>query len=535
MTLNNQDYWNKRAEAREKEWYSKSEKKLEKQIRKIYLKALKDIQEKLNALYGKYADENDLTMQEARKLISGSDYTVWRMDIEDYVKQAETNSEILKELNTLAMRSRISRLDKLRSEILMALQQMGESYEGTLDNYLGDALKDSYYHATFDIAKGINMLFPVAELSKEVVKDILREPWSGKRYSSRIWDNTKKLAGVLKNEIVTSMIRGTSAREMSENIARKMDSSYKQALTLVRTELNYVNNQGSLKAIDETGGEEYRYVATLDSRTSQICRRLDGTIHRVKDGSPGTNMPPMHPRCRSTITVTTGTANAISKRISKVNGKTQYVPANMNYSDWEKVYVKKTITLEEWQQDYKLNAIGQRLSKQLDKLSSEEKEAITYYTGNGAQQINMRIAMGWKISPKIQHNIDLLDSALAKGVITDDIIVTRKTIPEFLNYFKSNHKITVDDMINLRGEILHNDIYTSTALKDFDYGQRNVVISLKVLKGTKGALYIRNLAVEKYKNQFEILFHRELYYIIKEINYENGIYYIKAEVVNNEK
>lgn len=433
MALNNQAYWNKRAEEREKEWTSQSKKKLEKQVRKIYLKALKDIQEKLNALYGKYADENDLTLQEAKKMISDDDYTVWRMDIEEYVKKAETDSEILKELNTLAMRSRISRLDKLQSEILMALQKMGIEYDNTLETYLGDALKNSYYHTTFDIAKGIDILFPVAELKKKTIKNILREPWSGKQFSKRIWSNTNKLAKVLKKEIATSMIRGVNAQEMSSNIAKKMDSSYKQALNLVRTELNYVSNQGSLKAIKDTGGKEYRYVATLDSRTSQICRKLDGTIHKVKEGSPGTNMPPMHPRCRSTITVTDATANAISKRISKVNGKTEYVPANMKYSDWEEIYVKKTMTLQKWKN-----------SSENDKITTSKHKVVE---GTDVTQVwkQRKIQFKYPIEdiinyqgfdglPKIVKSKEVFNQLIQDDHFIAKRVVTAKTKEELTSY-----------------------------------------------------------------------------------------------------
>lgn len=58
------------------------------------------------------------------------------MDIEDYVKQANIDKEILKELNTLAMRSRISRLDKLQAEILVELSKMADGYDSKLTEYL---------------------------------------------------------------------------------------------------------------------------------------------------------------------------------------------------------------------------------------------------------------------------------------------------------------------------------------------------------------------------------------------------------------
>lgn len=344
-----EEYWKKRAEERESEWTKKSKTEIEQEIKKLYTRALINIKKDINDLYEKFADENGLSMAEAKKLITGNEYTVWRMDIEDYIQKSELDNKLLRELNTLAMKSRIGRLDKLYGEILLELAKMAEGYDDKLTDYLKTSLTDNYYHTTFDICKGLNILLPVSILDTETVEDIIKTPWSGKQFSKRIWNNTDTLAKVLKQEISNAMIRGVNSREMAQVISKKMDSSYKQAMTLVRSELNYVNNQSSLKSIKDAGGKKYRFIATLDSRTSMICRQMDGTIHETKKGVPGTNMPPMHPRCRSTIAITNLTSSSARKRISRVNGEIRYVPADMKYTDWEKVYVKKTITFDEWE------------------------------------------------------------------------------------------------------------------------------------------------------------------------------------------
>ena len=69
------------------------------------------------------------------------------------------------------------------------------------------------------------------------------------------------------------------------------------ARRLVRTELNYVQNRAALDSIKDAGMKYYRFVATLDRRTSAACRAHDGKIYPVDEGSPGTNMPPLHPHC----------------------------------------------------------------------------------------------------------------------------------------------------------------------------------------------------------------------------------------------
>ena len=347
--MNNEQYWQKRAKERENKWLNKSKSEIETEIKNLYIRALRNIEKDINDLYERFSDENGLSLADAKKLITSNEYSVWRMDIEDYVKQANIDKEILKELNTLAMRSRISRLDKLQAEILVELSKMADGYDSKLTEYLKKALTDNYYQSVFDICKGINILMPVSILDQEAIEDIIRTSWSGKQFSKRIWNNTTKLSKVLKKEISDAIIRGINAREMATVISKKMNSGYKQAITLVRSELNYVNNQAGLKSIKDSGGQEYRFIATLDRRTSEKCRKLDNTIHKVDEGVPGSNMPPMHPRCRSTISITNLTTSTVRKRISRLNGEIKYVPADMNYSDWEKIYIKKSMTLNEWE------------------------------------------------------------------------------------------------------------------------------------------------------------------------------------------
>lgn len=335
-------YWQKRAEEQEKKWLKKSQEEIEKELKQMYVRALANIRKETDALYARFATDNQLSLKEANKLIQGSEFSAWRMDIEEYVKAIDKtkNPALLKELNTLAMRSRISRLDKLQGETLRELHKLSTGYETKLTKFLDTAIKDQYYSNLFDINKATGVVLPGARLNAAMVEDILRNPWSGKHYSKRIWGNTTKLARAVKAEMTDGMIRGVNAQRMARNIAEKMNASYSQALTLVRTELNYINNQASLKSMKAAGAGSYRFLATLDHQTSPQCRDMDGTVHKIKDASPGTNLPPLHPRCRSSIAVEYNEIKGIGKRIARDGeGKNIHVPADMKYTEWKEKYI----------------------------------------------------------------------------------------------------------------------------------------------------------------------------------------------------
>ena len=132
---------------------------------------------------------------------------------------------------------------------------------------------------------------------------------------------------------------------MSAAVERKMGAGIRNAERLVRTEMNFVQNYAARDSLTAAGLEEYEFIAVLDNRTTPRCQALDGTLHLLSEYSVGTNAPPMHPRCRSTISaVVEG-----SKRVARdKSGKNIKVPAEMKYPDYKKIYLDQTMTLQQW-------------------------------------------------------------------------------------------------------------------------------------------------------------------------------------------
>ena len=349
--MDSEAYWAKRSEEREAAWQLKSRETLEKELAAYYEASLDHIQRNIDALYGRFAKDNALPMEEARKLLTGKEYRTWRMSLEEYVAQIDAGDKMLeRELNTLAMRSRISRLDKLYSETLMELDGLGRKMRDRMDGFLGDAYKDNYYRGLYEIGHVGKTLPAISQVDSKSVEAVLRTPWSGKNYSTRIWKNQKQLAQVIQDEVVASVHRGDDVRKISRRVADKMGVGLSNAQRLVRTELNYVHNQAALDSIRDAEMDYFRFVATLDSRTSTMCREHDGKIYPIDDADTGENIPPLHPRCRSVIVGSLGGRELKGQtRIAKGDeGKYIHVPAEMTYEDFQAVYVEKTQTVDEW-------------------------------------------------------------------------------------------------------------------------------------------------------------------------------------------
>lgn len=303
-------------------------------------------------LYARFANDNGLDMVEAQRLLMGQEYRTWRMDIEDYIKEIQANgdNELLRELNTLAMRSRITRLDKLYADTLVEIGKLSKDVRAAMDKFLPSAYKDFYYHDLYDIGQKRGLIHPVSRVDAGALENVIRTPWSGKNYSARIWKNGEKLAETIQRTVTAGMHRGCSADELARYVEQRMNVGYSQAIRLVRTELNYVENRAIVDGIKESGMKYYRFVATLDRRTSATCRDHDGHIYPVDDYSPGTNAPPLHPHCRSTVVGSVkGDGKPKGTRAARdESGKYIRVPAGMSYHDWKAVYVDKSKPFGTW-------------------------------------------------------------------------------------------------------------------------------------------------------------------------------------------
>lgn len=173
------------------------------------------------------------------------------MSLEEYLDAIDKNvdNKLLLELNTLAMRKRISRLDKLYGDTLKNLYRLGTDSENGMTKFLSGAYKDNYYKNLFDIGKTIGIKSSVSEVDDKKIRKVLNNSWSGKNYSQRIWKNTDKLAKLIKNEITDGFHRGVSINKMAKLVQQRMNVGKYEATRLVRTEMNYVQNQAALDSI----------------------------------------------------------------------------------------------------------------------------------------------------------------------------------------------------------------------------------------------------------------------------------------------
>ncbi len=164
---------------------------------------------------------------------------------------------------------------------------------------LGDTFRDGYYKTLYDIQcrRGFNLF---STIDSEIVENALTYPWSGANFSDRLWKNKNALMDSLRETLTKGMIRGDNIREMSKNIAEKLNASYSNAERLILTESSHIHNTAELSAYEAAGYEQYEFMASPGEKTCEVCGELDGKRFKLSEKQYGVNFPPIHPRCRCT-------------------------------------------------------------------------------------------------------------------------------------------------------------------------------------------------------------------------------------------
>ncbi|HFI0586230.1 TPA: minor capsid protein [Streptococcus suis] len=350
--MNNLKYWEKRKAQRMVREMDKAE-QVAKNLDEIYSLTSRRIASKIDQIFESYRRDHGLTEAEARRVL---DNVKNLSDIRDLklALQNTTDSEEIRQLlillDSAPYASRIERYETLQRQVDNLSIQLYKAENKASRAFYDEYIPDAYYHSIFDLQQQSGVVFAFNKIDPEEIRAIQNQPWLGANYSERIWGNTRVLANELQKQLAVSLLTGQSAHEIAEAIEAQFGKGSQNARRLVRTETSYFHAEMEAKAYEEADVEYYRFLATLDLRTSSICREHDGKIYKVSERITGKNYPPLHPWCRSDTIASDDSewlAKASRSARDPVTGKTIQVPGDMTYKDWYAKYVDKTTDLVE--------------------------------------------------------------------------------------------------------------------------------------------------------------------------------------------
>lgn len=310
-----------------------------------YRQAEKETRQKIAALYGKLAANNEISMKGARKLLTASELNEFRWDVHEYIKRAQESSvddRWLKELENASIKYRISRLEAMRVHMQNSVELLIGNELDEISQLMADIYTEGYYKTGHMIQTGLGIGHSFAELDTRKIEKVLSKPWvpDGRNFSERIWGvHRPQLVNDLHTGLAQSLIQGESYNKLIDKIAKKYGVARYRAETLVRTEGTYFTTISQQEAYKEEGVEYQEFCATLDDRTSDICISMDGKVFKTSEIKVGVNAPPLHVRCRS-VMVPHFEGNIKGRVARDENGKSVPIDGNLSYEEWEEKFVE---------------------------------------------------------------------------------------------------------------------------------------------------------------------------------------------------
>lgn len=484
------DYWERRA-ARDMWQYMEDAEKTAEEIKKLYQRGYRYLSEGINQIFERFRDAHNLTDEEARQLLNTMQSPTDLHELKEKLKQTtdgEEKAELLAKLESAAYQHRIQRFQSLVNQIDTIMHQTYKAELKIAEDACQRLAEDVYYKTIYQVQKQTGLGFSFSLIDDAAIKKAMSLKWYGKNYSERIWVNANRLAEKLKEELMVNFITGRTNREAAESVQFEFAKGMQNARRLVRTESCYLANQMEMQSYEECEIEKYRFVATLDLRTSDICRELDGKVFRVSEQKPGKNCPPMHPYCRSTTVCDIGEeelARMARRARNPETGRTETVPANMTYKQWYDQKVKGHPEAELNEKKIKHQSADKKQYQRYKEILGDDVPK----TLDAFQDMKYTEPEKWELFREYAKTVD-------KGMISP--------LSGFENYTKMHDKIQTDivgmttsDGIQVTGQSKHFLERVVGTMQDPKTGRLRSGVAIKeIAQAIKAPLDIRPVKVD---------------------------------------
>lgn len=263
----------------------------------------------------------------------------------------EVDREIRKKLlfrSELAAYKR-DKLNRLLKEIDSLLTGL---YAKQTAGLLGSLKELAEYEAGFE-ARNLNSVVSAASFAVPAITTVwsaatldpmsVRGSQGGKLLDPFIKDWARSEVEAVKNRIrqgafegqtnaeIVRSIRGTKALRYKDGL---LDTTRRHAEAIVRTAVQHVASTARFQTWDANADllTGYQWVSTLDSRTTQQCRSLDGQKFKLGEGP----RPPLHIGCRSTTVADLDDGLDFLDEGATRSSLTGPVDADLTYYQWLK-------------------------------------------------------------------------------------------------------------------------------------------------------------------------------------------------------
>lgn len=319
-------------------------KKLEKEIRKEYQKAAKEVEDKLNKYMSSFSAKDEIKKKQvADKILTQEEYDKWR-------------------IGQLAVGKR---WEEMKDSLASDLANTSEIARSTARGYMPEVYALNHNYATFQVEQSSLLDTSYTLYDRQTVERLFREkpklmpPMSAKTAEKMRREKLKKWN---EQKIQSAVMQGILQGESIPKIARRMrdvtDMDYKASIRNARTSITSAQNGGRMDAYHRAEDlgihQKKQWLSTLDDRTRHEHVDLDGQRQELDDpfivtGDDGTEYEIMFPgapdanpamvyNCRCTMITT---FDGYDKQVSDFDLSQNEKLGDMTYDEWKKEHGTK--------------------------------------------------------------------------------------------------------------------------------------------------------------------------------------------------
>jgi SPP1 gp7 family putative phage head morphogenesis protein len=242
----------------------------------------------------------------------------------------QSEKELVAKLQAGLAEASADRVEALLGSMRQLRSAVHEQLSGHLKQSLQGLAQSEAEWETEAVAQAVPIQFDMAAVPPATLKAVVSAPIQGTPLTG--WLNRLKedeahaierqvRLGVLSGETIPQIVarvRGTKANNYTDGV---LSMTKRGAEAVVRTSVNHVSNaaRAEVWAANEDIVSGLRWTATLDGRTSEVCRSRDGQVFPLRSGP----RPPAHFNCRSLMVAVIDGVALVGSRPSVTDTRTR--------------------------------------------------------------------------------------------------------------------------------------------------------------------------------------------------------------------
>lgn len=307
------DYWQKRLDD-ERKWIEQNltnDAKINAKLQTYYDRALREINNEIDAEYSKYAGYAGTTKQAAMRRVAANDVKAYETRAQQIVEEAneirkkngavkysDFSKDVNDRLKLYNATMRINRLEMLKSKIGLELTDANMQINSELANKLADGYQDEIKRQA-----GILGGYVGATKTKDMFKIVMAQT-ANSTFSDRIWVNQDVLKSKLDQVISRAVIQGKNPRVIARELRGLVRDTVKNQKyvteRIARSEMARVQDQAQMDSFKKNGYEYCKWIA--EPSACKICLNIAGDssgnlelgVYSLED----VPIIPVHANCR---------------------------------------------------------------------------------------------------------------------------------------------------------------------------------------------------------------------------------------------